>query len=1253
MNKDCNTVTNEFKIPHDGTAQPARTPFGLQPGYVQVEEHTIADWIVFARGYARFLQYYNLTNIPDGDWTAFWTHNPAVVLANLSAAKVDWFREETRLIFIELQKLDNQSDTLLLEQNFNRLFDAVATLAKRLDQHIQLLPDDLPIKTSLINLVQTSLAPALGNWIGWQKKAGTFAPPLITAGDSELTERVKAMQVLGEPVEAADDIWANYAFSEDWLSGAPDWTTYLTNIDAKVLAGDYDQVFGNPLLITTVEGRINFAIRHFFFTNAFEQFLKGFAKAAQEAATALDALLQQWNRHEPHFALFLAFLRLLAHEKNYLNTLTERHLRFYYNRVLRLSEKPSVPSEAFIVFELAKHVSTHQLKAGTELKAGKDDLGKEIFFSLTDEFVPNKAQVTALKCILKAPDDPLFYRNLSPELPAYRSGDQKRYFAAPIANSGDGLGAELTSADKQWHPFGNKALNSSKEWQIGIPRAEIGFAIASNYLFLNEGTRTITVTLTGAAALNGKKFKVYLTSEKEWHEVEVTASGNQLIWTLDGDQPAIVPYSAKVHGDSFATGFPVLKCILVNDDNSVYAYEEIKNQQITGIKLHVNVQDKKKIALSGSTGPLDSAKPFHPFGPAPEQGAVFIIGDKEIFQKKSNLTLQLEWKEQYAPYGESGGYFHEHRSGNHPYTTLEILEKGNWAPASTQELLPLTDIMPTLTFSLADEQQTDPNFSQNTFYALGETNGFARFKLKGDWGHSLYPGALVKYARDGGTPPARLYDPQLLSVSINYNAETTIPLNSAASHQAQTGQFFHLHPFGFEEIKPVSGPVRLMPLLAPQYATPSPGTVGRDAGEWLIGIKDLVVPQTLSLLIQVAEGSADPLIEKPENHVKWAYLSQNAWVAFEQDEVADGTNGLLQSGILRLAVPREANSDNTVLPAGLHWVRASVESAVDAVCRIVGVHTQAARAIRRDNGNDPALDALPLPAGTIGKLAVADSAVKKAEQVYATFGGRAAETTQHFFTRVSERLRHKDRAITMWDYEHIILEAFPSVHKVKCLNHVRFEQSNGTTIYRELAPGHVTLIVISNLRNRNAVNPLRPYTSLGDLEKIEAHLQRRTTCFAQLHVKNPVFEPIQANFKVKLFPGYDETFYAQLLSDEIVRFLSPWAFDEGVDIGFGGKTYKSALINFVEERAYVDYVEDFRLIHFIGGIPQSGSDEVIEPSKLYSILVSADTHIIEVIEEAAQNGAAEDCGCNVPAKTAIISATAFTHGNNLITNKLK
>ncbi len=325
---DCNNIKNEFPILHDGTSQGGRLPFALNPDYVKVDERTAADWIVFARSYSKFLQFYNDNNNLDGDWTPFWTKNPAIILANIAASRVDWFREETRLMFIEIQRIDGDPDEEQREQqNFSKLFDAVANLALQLDWHIDRLPADLPIRTSLKNLIKSSLAPALKNWIAWYKTASAVVPapfPLIDSGNSLLVPRILNMKVLQEDLQLSSDVWNNNTFSNDWITidAATDWANYVTLITSD------DAIFNGA----TVGENINFAIGHSFFKNTFEAFLKGFSKAIKEARMALTTLLSNYNQHEPHFALFLAFLRLVQEERQYLNGFTDRHLRYYYEK---------------------------------------------------------------------------------------------------------------------------------------------------------------------------------------------------------------------------------------------------------------------------------------------------------------------------------------------------------------------------------------------------------------------------------------------------------------------------------------------------------------------------------------------------------------------------------------------------------------------------------------------------------------------------------------------------------------------------------------------------------------------------------------------------------------------------------------------------------------------------------------------------------------------------------------------------------
>ena len=53
-----------------------------------------------------------------------------------------------------------------------------------------------------------------------------------------------------------------------------------------------------------------------------------------------------------------------------------------------------------------------------------------------------------------------------------------------------------------------------------------------------------------------------------------------------------------------------------------------------------------------------------------------------------------------------------------------------------------------------------------------------------------------------------------------------------------------------------------------------------------------------------------------------------------------------------------------------------------------------------------------IPAGTINRLIEAKDEVSNVSQPYASFGGRKKELISDFYTRVSERIQHKNRGIT-------------------------------------------------------------------------------------------------------------------------------------------------------------------------------------------------------------------------------------------------
>lgn len=972
---------------------------------------------------------------------------------------------------------------------------------------------------------------------------------------------------------------------------------------------------------------------------------------------------------QPHYALFLAFLEIFRYAQDDLNTITQRHLDFYYRDVLQLKEQDAIPDQVFIIFGLAQQVASSLVPEGTELNAKKDATGVDLVYDTAKDIVVNNTQVASLKALY------------------FNKDNDDRLYASPVANSADGQGKEIEGDEKKWQTFGapadpSLAFNSP---QIDRLQADVGFAFASPVLQMAEGNRTVQLTLIldnnmgiSTADLQNA-FTVLFSGEKDWIATSsdpaklpadaTYVNGNAIVInrTLTTDQPAVISYNAAVLKDPFVTSWPVVK-ILINKDSAStpYIYEKLKTLVITSAQITVDVEGVKNLVLQNDQSKLDPSKPFQPFGNRPIVTSGFYIGSSEVFSKSlTSVSVDITWKGLPADPDGFIGYYHNYLSGDIRSNTafrsnIDILNGKEWhnlLPADvvsavhasatpgffTRQILsygndatrlfdPASDsqLLATRTISIPQSAlafyQRDPQFGLDPLTKLDTATprGFLRISLADvDFGHQDFQNSFAtqalmaaKAADSAGVAafplPNEPYTPLISGISLSYTSTVTIQLASTAavdnenSFDNRVDQFFHVEPFGVAENHPFITNATDDIMLLPVYD---------DQGSLYIGCSGLEAPAVLSVLFKVAEGSADPDLEKQP--VKWSYMVNNEWVDFLPLKIlSDSTNGLLTSGIVVFDISKTITDTNTVLPAGLFWLKASVANDSGAVCQMTDIRTQAVTAVFSDNGNDPDHLLTSLPANTITELVNSSSDIQTVEQPYASFGGKIKEQNTEFYTRVSERLRHKHRAVMIWDYEHLVLEKFPSIYKVKCLNHTRYISGNDI---REMAPGHVSLVTIADLKNKNSVNPLQPKTSLIQLTDIRDYISTINPPAVELHVKNPLYEEIRVEFNVRFLPGFDEGFYGQKLEDDIKKFLAPWAYDVA-DIAFGGTIHKSMIINFVEEQEYVDFVTCFKMDQITGTTINKNIESAFATTSA-SVLTSAPAHTIRVLES-------DECDCD-------------------------
>ena len=535
--------------------------------------------------------------------------------------------------------------------------------------------------------------------------------------------------------------------------------------------------------------------------------------------------------------------------------------------------------------------------------------------------------------------------------------------------------------------------------------------------------------------------------------------------------------------------------------------------------------------------------------------------------------------------------------------------------------------------------------------------GFMRLTLANkDFLHNEYPlvyTAIVasKQEKLAATDlPNKPYTPKLKNTSLFYIstertlfgsnelnatpiANTGIDNKATIGRNASIEQFYHVTPFGYQRLEiDVLDEVYLLPQFNNSVFV---STTEKEFthGNLYIGLKEAKPEQKVNILFQVLEGSGDNRYAPPD--IEWNYLVDNTWVVFKPFEIQDHTRAdesskksLLRSGIIEFSLPKQINSDgSTVLDPQLLWIRACAHEdlitsndsnimqgipRIAALPDLVAVIAQAGVAEFENQNNSLSHLALPLPAKTIQKFVDSRAAIKTVSQPYYSFDGRLPENDYQFYRRISERLRHKNRAICIWDYERLVLEQFPDLHKVKCLNHTSILQN------REIAPGFVTIAVIPDLRNKNSANKLEPRVPIGVLDEIRVFLKKLTNLFVAsyielplnktldyLQVVNPLYEQIKVRCCVRFYTGLDVAYYKYVLNDDLKKFLAPWAFDVNKEINFGSTYHKSAILNFIEERKYVDVVLGFSIEHYKDGEIQPDYDpDWIIPTTSRSILTS-------------------------------------------------
>ncbi len=828
-----------------------------------------------------------------------------------------------------------------------------------------------------------------------------------------------------------------------------------------------------------------------------------------------------------------------------------------------------------------------------------------------------------------------------------------------------------TGDTPRWKTFGAAPATQS---QSEPPPAIIGLAIGSPLFALSTGTRRITITVGffddgggPVLATTETALSVQVSTAKGWitpTNVAIAADaavdytkldgiaplpagtkllGLRVVLTLPTNAPAIAPGPADV--GLAGCPWPAVRITprQIWDPVAgrfVIRYPRLHTLRIARVHLraatggYAAAPPSDPVAplwLENDAGPIDGKRPFDPFGTQPAAGAMLWVSHPDLQRKRLlSLRLLLTWMGGPAKLSDIYASYPDLKDKN--FTAQVSLAdagvpraQGNplplFAGAGQNTTQPQTMEIASATDSLAPYDTPDGTTPAQTARQMPRA---VRLELTPvGFGHQEYPAlataAAIRLAADSANAAAKLgpnaatplnassyvvappYTPKLKSLALEFIAGHELRMDADQAGPA-TDMVFHIHPFGVAEAR---ASVDGFPFL-PDYG---------NEGELLIGLAGVQPPETVSLLFQMADGSANP--DAKTQPVVWSVLDARGWSALPGESiVADGTRGLVNSGIAVFALP-PATSDSR-LPDGLYWLRAAVLMGAAGVCDTIAIEAQAVMA-QRQLAAGAAPDPTPLPPQTIRTPVVPIASVAKVRQPYSSFGGRQAEPDSAFYTAASERLRHRQRPVTAWDYERLVLRRFPEVYKVKCLS-ARLADAPAGTDDRDII-GVVRLIVIPDIRGKSLFDPFSPKASSALLADIAEYLTPLLPGTARLRVENAAYVQIRVRVGVRFTDPNNPAFSKRRLNDELNRYLSPWAFDDGADIVIGRRIYASSIVHFIDQRPYVDYVAGIKLFSSDDGTtftlapanPAEGDS--IGSDRPDAVLVAARQHEIDLIAD--------------------------------------
>lgn len=613
----------------------------------------------------------------------------------------------------------------------------------------------------------------------------------------------------------------------------------------------------------------------------------------------------------------------------------------------------------------------------------------------------------------------------------------------------------------------------------------LGWQIESPMMVLAEGTHEVCIRFHLTAdsvqpdSLPENAVTLQLSREEGWMEPPSRCSIENSIlsisFTTNPTDAATTACTEEVHGTD--TAYPVLRILT---DRPRWASELHFNH----VEIEVKASGIRNFTLSNELGEADLSQAVLPFGIQAEQGSRFSFACEETAQKPlTEVELKGRWQKLpatrqsfdalYAHYGVKSGDF---------IVSTACQRQGTWHSCEDKQPLLAFDGEGNLGEAKLLFRFNQPTTTDSFRVTLeSPTIGFGTAAYRKMFTEVMIHNSRCK-EKDRKEMPEEPPVPQLCDVELSYTAVATIPVEEEAGNSSRLRRITALSEQETFSARPKNGAV---PFLLPSHTAHLLlfAFTRAESAKTVRMYIDMTLPPSC-----IPFGSPQP---DKQVQASWELWNGSEWQAIPSESVkTEETGGFTQSGFVEIALPQSLYTDGE----DRLWLRAALSGDTSACLALRSVWTNCIR-VTAGNG-----DGSPLPAFTLQETEEPDERIESIVQPLPGFGGRTAETEAQCTLRQQMRLHNRHRAVTMKDYEELVLEHFPEIDKAQCI-----------VLPKENAPSEIGIVVFSRAEDsRYFLSPA------WKLEEIRRTVSRYAPPFVTVKVVNPQYEKIAIDCKVVL-----------------------------------------------------------------------------------------------------------------------------------------